>query len=466
MLLLTFSFALAATVLRQPGADAGDFLLVAALFWVMAGLANQIGDLFAVLRATPGLDRALRFGLWFEIACRFALAAFLPGYYCVGKSITGPFYVWLDEKPFTSALWLAVLVPTLLMILDNNPRLVRTKLAALPRSRFQHLIEMAGWVCGVVLAVIFLLGQSAIPFLVTIAVNGIGNAWSARFTLSPPGERLSRQLALLEWSALGSTCAIVAILRARAVARHGASGGRAWWRILTLVASLVVVVGMAAWITGYGAQYALPMFMLEDQPRPLSVWPPAIAILALVATGGTIRFLRPVRCELTARSPVVNWHPRRQNYYHEQRWLVALVAIAAATKLSLLLYRAMVERGLPPAPAMSLLVPLLGTNINLLPDWLISAIDVTWGGLQIAVEEVADLHRLLWLALALGAAQAAWARRVPAEKASEPRTILPLPAARFAVVWCTLLVTLAAGAVSLAWLSLSVWFLLPLLGSG
>src|SRR5262249_5858055 len=157
-----------------------------------------------------------------------------------------------------------VLVPTLLIILENNPCLVRTKSAVLPTSRFQHLVEMAGWVCGVVLAVIFLLGQTAIPFLVSIAVNGIGNAWSARFTLSPPGERLSRQLSLLEWSALGSVGTFVAILRARAVARHGASEGHAWWRIMSLGGSLVMLLGVAAWIAGYGAQYALPMFMLED----------------------------------------------------------------------------------------------------------------------------------------------------------------------------------------------------------
>jgi hypothetical protein len=329
---------LAATAVIAVGFSVGciktarleDGLFAAAATCIVAGLINQIIDLYRDFRQTTGLSSDHRSGWWFAMLWRAVLAIILVGhFYLMGLlainrvSLAGtaggvPLIDVLGHEPLRKAIFAL----SLLLVfggLDGGE-------APSPRRKRSVVFGVA-----IILLVvpILLLDRFFIPGLVHIVCAGMAMSMH-----HPPAEIAqiysgARSLAFLGWAAVATGLVVLDLILLRQVIALWSQGWRARTVAVTAVGlSLVLTALHPVWLAARGLKDIAPCFAETFPAGPLNRWLFGLALAMLFVTAVARRMI--LSGHGPARDPRWNWRRRPETYFHERRLVAFFVAATIA----------------------------------------------------------------------------------------------------------------------------------------
>lgn len=431
------SGALAASIYGQSN-DLWDAVTSFVVVWVVAGLAIQAAEILQSLRSETSFSGDQRAAWRFAACWRVAIAVTLPMYYLqrdAEQLLTAA--DGAPQAPFAAKLQFVLFAISLVTALSSNGRL---SVAAARQGWRKSAGETFTWVAVVGLTS-FVVCQAVIPWVVERAITVALDVMEPADTLGNDEKLALRQSQFVAHSLVAASAGLSLIFLARrfgqarqVTAKHGAM-----FAALT-IAAIGVAASALYWLLNEGGTLATNAFANAEQSWFGGTWRGLSGLLIFATTTLACRFtITPS----TSNSPIesidlpttaAGWRRHPQHYYHESRWIAALLFVASLGQLE-----AMVSY-------------LFGFFRTRATDW---STVIERCGLVLA-ECVTQPAFLLLVTISLVALRGMIGRRVPEQQANQA-TIRGLSERRFAIVWLTLLVALAVEAAALAWVGFSLW---------
>lgn len=420
MLVATAGVAIGLSVFRVGGMPWTYGPLLAVATWMMFGILWQAYDLFTWQRATT-LPAGERFGCWFSIIWRLAIAVLFVAYYTIlllpkqGELLlpeSEDIFLIASGKDLRDVIFFFGLIIILGSI--GLPR------SAPRRSIYRNVINVLGAIFGVILAARLLRDIVVVPVLVAIALFGIDASRSLNFTPEALKHGYASQVRIFFWEAwlaLGFTV-LGGVLIAK-MARHWRRPLLRWTCGILAALSLAMPAAFAISTYCWRLQWLAPNFAQGLGRAKSHQWVVALILGAMLVTAVAWQMSHELH-------PACNssWRRHAGRYCHERKTfllitcIVSLLVACVATLGPYVLYN------------LSVVLTLTGTPLGYLE-----------------------------LALFI-AAVVALARCYRKEDRSEWNTPSPLAPARFLTVWIALAILLLVALPAIAWSAFASWFIL------
>ncbi|HEY2840735.1 MAG TPA: hypothetical protein VGJ26_16380 [Pirellulales bacterium] len=429
---LYLTIAGAALAVAAPG-QAGDFwdaVIAFAVVWVTAGLLIEAAEIWQAFRQRHDLAADERSAGRFETCWRLAVALLLPAYYLQRDPDQ---FLMRDgsivARSFSAKVLFVLFAVALITALSSNARLMGRPTR---RAWSSKTIEFSIWLGAAALALVTAWRFLAPGSLDQLAMRVLDLRRPEDVFENDRNLALRQSQFLLRGVVTGSAGAL-AIFLARQFGKKSPATGRqmAIHGCLTVGVLGVAVYSLYSLAQEGGAQASNAIAEAEAS-WPLSTWRVLAGLLVFATTAMAWRFTAQARAD-SAEKPV-EWRKHPQYYYHESRWLAAILFVAGLGQLWEMLS---------------------STQASLLAPSEERLAEIQRYG-QALAECFRQPVAILLAAQSAVALRGAVGRRTP-EEASRGASFRNLPALRFAVVWLTLLATLTIGAAALAWVGFSLW---------
>ena len=328
LLLTTLVIAVGCSVGCLKNAKWEDGLLAFAATWVVAGLVQQIADLYRAMGQATGLSPDQRSGWWFAMLARGALAMLLVAHFLVIELLATNRLALANPEDESSYLGIsghetlrnAILAMTFLLIfagLEPNGR---------PRRRpWTPAVDLLTTVAVLVLVVLLLRDRFLVFGLVHIACAGIAMGMLHGAAASAWIYSDARAWSFFSRALLASGFLVLDLVCLRQVISCWIRKG--WLRpiaVATLGISLALTAIFPAWLASDGLKSVSPCFAEVFTIAPINRWFFGM-VLAVVFVTAAARRMIPLRqavpCDTSG-----SWRRRPAAYFHEHRWLALFVA--------------------------------------------------------------------------------------------------------------------------------------------
>ncbi len=410
-------------------------LFGAALALMILGLTHQVVDLCKTFYGRSDLSADQRWGWRFEVFWRLGVAALLVGFYLTTLLLERKVLFLPDRDGdyfgIGASLRAAVAVLAAVIIFAAIERPSRGR----PSRLWSRWMTLLGAVAGICCCGVVVADWLMLPFLVHVAIQGIGHAEPAWLATEGFGVVSIAKMRAFFWCSLLSVGGLlVGLALIGRLARRPPEGSRRRWVTVGLLACSLGIPGICLiWLCTDGVRSLAPMYVQTWDPGQGHIWITASLLILTFVTAATRRIV--ATGDTHSRDPLPNWRRRPQAYYHERRAVLLVVATGL---------------------------------IALLTGGLVTVLTRFGFALQ-KIQEILDYvgymvffpQNLFLAALLLVVVQKAvtgWRRSDEPVPAAVPE----LPPARFCAVWIALLLTLVLAVPAIAGLGFAVW-MIPML---
>ncbi|HET6879434.1 MAG TPA: hypothetical protein VFI31_04745 [Pirellulales bacterium] len=413
-----FGIAAGLTEVRHDIASWTDGLFVALATWGAVAIGEQACDLWRHFRRNRSLSTAQRGGVRWAMLWRLTAIALLAVGFALRRLQTAGIIALVDQSDgfqATGKSLRAALFDLLLLLMAARPAMLPASTKA-PRKWF----KLASLAAASLLALLIWWEKFSIMYLVHVAIEGIESTAPVRFLTSRTGVSFAARYPPFIWGSLAGTVACtLAILPASKL--PALSRRRFALAVAMLCLSLLAGYASDVWLATSGFRRASPYMHGALMPHSAHVWIAATLVVA-VLTGTSACRWSAVAWE-DSRPTNDDWRQGRR-YLHEGFFWTVMLAVAAGSRI-----------------------------VHL----LMASYQWSFGGPWYH----AAYYMLMWPdgLLAISLSLVACYRIVGhfRRETTLPRGIAALDPARFAIVWCALLVAAPAAIVALAAFSFALW---------
>jgi hypothetical protein len=413
-------------------------LLAVVVFWMILGTFHQVRDLQSVCTCFKPTAHEL-WGLRFEVFWRLGVITLI--------TINALLSFLIDQKMIILSTWeeaasfwpvegmisTAIFIMLLIAIVGS--------VSFARRQQRPSILHRILYVVLCILATAFCLkewsGYAIVTHFAHVEALSTDYANSLKLTSINPRSYNFYVSIFFWWSILSGLIVIINWAILRRFARQWLAGIRQrlfWSGVLTI--GVAAAIAFVIWITTYGLPKFSPYLAEAGKQAPWDCWIASAMLMIVLITLTTYR-LTAEKNSITD-APQVEWRLHSQKYYHEQRWILLLLAIA------ILLFHGQIILSLN-----NTFVPARSSNLTYNFTYIVTPIDLLFDWILMPAG-------YLWLSLLLLSLHRAFARR---EDFQHPQAQLPqINPAKFITIWIATAAVIVSGGFVLAWTSFALWF--------